>query len=178
MNMHLSLLGMPGSGKTTLGRALAQHFGRPFLDLDAEIVARAGLTVPDIFAQHGEEYFRRLEAEALRAVVARPEPLVLATGGGTPCFHDNIKTLNSTTYTLWLDVPVAVLARRLGRGGTARRPLLAAAGPGLAAWLAKTLAARQQFYAQARLRFAETNDPLAALLPALAQAGFPAAAPV
>ncbi|MFD1467775.1 shikimate kinase [Hymenobacter caeli] len=174
--MHLSLLGMPGSGKTTLGRALAQHFNRPFLDLDAEVAARAGQSIPAVFAQHGEAYFRQLEAEALRAVVARPGPLVLATGGGTPCFHDNIKVLNNSSFTLWLDVPVAVLAHRLGKGGAAKRPLLAATGPGLAASLAETLAARRQFYAQARLRFAETRLPLEALLPALARAGFPASA--
>lgn len=176
--MHLSLLGMPGSGKTTLGRALAQHFDWHFLDLDAEIVARTGQAIPAIFAAHGEAHFRQLEADALRAVVARPEPLVLATGGGTPCFHDNINVLKSSTFTLWLDVPVAVLARRLERGGAARRPLLAAAGPQLAAALAETLAARERFYSQACLRFAETRVPLAALLPALAQAGFPAGAPV
>ena len=174
---HLHLLGMPGSGKTTLGRALAQHFNWPFLDLDAEIVARAGQSIPAIFAQHGEAHFRQLEAAALRAVAARPTPLVLATGGGTPCFHDNIKVLNNSGLTLWLDVPVAVLARRLGRGGSARRPLLAATGPHLAASLAETLAGRRQFYAQAQLRFAETRLPLAALLPVLAQAGFPAGAP-
>ncbi|AWM34281.1 shikimate kinase [Hymenobacter nivis] len=176
--MHLSILGMPGSGKTTLGQALAQHFNWRFLDLDAEIVARAGQAIPAIFAEHGEANFRQLEADALRAVVARPGPLVLATGGGTPCFHGNLNVLNSSTFTLWLDVPVAVLARRLERGGAARRPLLAGAGLQLAAALAETLAARQQFYSQARLRFAETREPLAALLPALAQAGFPAGAPV
>ncbi len=176
--MHLSLLGMPGSGKTTLGRALAQHLGWSFLDLDAEVVVRTGLAIPAIFAQHGEAHFRQLEADALRAVAARPEPLVLATGGGTPCFYDNLNILNTSTFTIWLDVPVAVLARRLSRGGTARRPLLAAAGPDLAAWLAETLATRKQFYAQARLRFVEANGPLAALLSALAQAGFPARAPV
>lgn len=169
---------MPGSGKSTLGRALGQHFGWQFLDLDAEIVARTGMAIPAIFRQHGEAHFRQLEAETLRAVAARPEPLVLATGGGTPCFHDNLAVLNASSFTLWLDVPVAVLARRLGRGGAGRRPLLATAGPDLAAWVAETLAARQQFYAQARLRFAEPGQPLAALLPALAQAGFPAAEPV
>ncbi len=176
--MHLSLLGMPGSGKSTLGRALARHFGRPFVDLDAEIVAGAGMAIPAIFEWYGEARFRQMEADALRAVVARPGPLVLATGGGTPCFHDNIKPLNTSTFTLWLDVPVPVLADRLNRGGTARRPLLAATGPRLADALAETLAARQQFYAQARLRCTATNHSLASLLPGLAQAGFLAAAPV
>ena len=176
--IHLSILGMPGSGKTTLGQAVAQHFNWRFLDLDAEIVARAGQAIPAIFAEHGEAHFRQLEAEALRTVVGSPGPLVLATGGGTPCFHGNINVLNASTFTLWLDVPVAVLARRLKRGGAARRPLLAGAGLQLAAALAETLAARQQFYGQARLRFTETREPLAALLPALAQAGFPAGGPV
>lgn len=169
---------MPGSGKSTLGRALGRRFGRPFLDLDAEIVARTGMAIPAIFEHHGEAYFRQVEADTLRAVAARSKPLVLATGGGTPCSHDNLAVLNATCFTLWLDVPVAVLAERLSRGGAARRPLLATAGPDLAAWLAETLAARARFYAQARLRFAEPGQPLAALLPALAQAGFPAGEPV
>ncbi|WP_210513630.1 shikimate kinase [Hymenobacter terricola] len=170
--MKLYLIGMPGSGKTTLGRALAAHFALPFLDLDAEIVARAGQVIPAIFLQHGEAHFRRLEAEVLRDVAARPGPLVLATGGGTPCFHDNLTVMHATGLTLWLDVPVPVLAGRLAATAeTASRPLLATAGP-TEKWLNETLEARTRFYRQAGLHHSEPAAPAAAVAEMLAAAGF------
>jgi shikimate kinase len=174
---NLYLLGLPGSGKTTIGRRLAAHYGRAFRDLDADIVAAAGRTVPEIFAAEGEAGFRVREAAALRAVAARSgPPLVLATGGGTPCFHDNLDVLQATGFTVWLDVPAPELVRRLLRSAT-KRPLLTAAAAGetpesaLLARLHRTLAARERFYEQARLRCTgvATADTLVA---ALAQAGF------
>lgn len=169
--MKLYLIGMPGSGKTTLGRELAAHFALPFQDLDAEIVARAGQVIPAIFLQHGEAYFRQLEADVLRDLAARPEPLVLATGGGTPCFHDNLALLNATGCTLWLDVPVPVLAARLSATAeTASRPLLATAGPS-AKWLNETLSTRTRFYAQARLRCSGAACTAPAVAAQLAAAG-------
>ncbi len=142
---------MPGSGKTTLGRALAEHLGIPFLDLDAEIVARAGQVVSAIFLQHGEAYFRQLEADTLREIAAQPGPLVVATGGGTPCFHNNLTVLKTSGITVWLDVPVAVLKERLAATAeTESRPLLATSGPS-EKWLHETLSVRTQFYQQAQL---------------------------
>ncbi|MBD2766978.1 shikimate kinase [Hymenobacter sp. BT664] len=170
--MKLFLIGMPGSGKTTLGRTLAAHYGLPFLDLDAEIVARGGQAIPAIFLRQGEAYFRRLEAKVLREVAARPGPLVLATGGGTPCFHDNLTVLNAAGCTLWLDVPEPVLAARLAAATeTATRPLVATADRP-EQWLHETLAARKQFYSQARVRCRGTACTVAAVVARLAAAGF------
>ena len=168
---HLSLVGLPGSGKTTLGRQLAAHFNRPFLDLDAAIEARAGRGVGQIFAEDGEAAFRTIESAVLREALnyAGP-PLVLATGGGTPCFHDNMALLNRVGPTLWLDVPVEVLAARLPPEEVAKRPLLAAAG-GAEAWLRETLAARLKFYSQARLRCSAACT-LPGVVAQLAGAGF------
>lgn len=162
---------MPGSGKTTLGLALAKHYALPFLDLDAEIVARAGQVIPAIFLQHGEAYFRELEAEVLRELTARPGSLVLATGGGTPCYHDNLAVLNATGITLWLDVSVEELAARLAAvAETASRPLLATAGP-KAKWLNETIAHRKQFYEQAQLRCDTASCTPAAVAAQLSAAG-------
>lgn len=168
---HLSLVGLPGAGKTTLGRQLAAHFNRPFLDLDVAIEAQAGRSVPEIFAAEGEAGFRALEAAMLRKVLGHSgAPLVLSTGGGTPCFHDNMTLLNSAGPTLWLDVPVEVLAARLLPAEVAKRPLMAAAG-GAEAWLRETLRARIKFYAQARLRCSAACT-LPAVVAQLAGTGF------
>ena len=176
--MHLYLLGLPGAGKTTLGQQLAARYGREFVDLDAEIVAAAGQSIPAIFASEGEAGFRAREAAALRAVATRPSPpLVVATGGGAPCFHDNMAVLRASGFTLWLDVPLPELAHRLARTPHGR-PLLATPPlPGqtpaaaLTAHLARTLAARERFYAQAHLRYADSAT-VAAVVAALAAAGF------
>ncbi len=161
---------MPGSGKTTLGHALAARFNLPFLDLDAEIVARASQVISAIFLEHGEAHFRQLEADTLREIVARPGPLVLATGGGTPCFHHNLTVLNDNGITLWLDVPVSLLTARLATAAeTKSRPLLATSGP-TEKWLHETLSTRKQFYEQARLRCAAddcTTDAVTAQLAAI-----------
>ena len=168
---HLSLVGLPGVGKTTLGRQLAAHFNRPFLDLDAAIEARTGRGVREIFADEGEAGFRTAEAAVLRDALRHAgPPLVLATGGGTPCFHDNMALLNQAGPTLWLDVPVAALAARLSPAEVAQRPLIAAAG-GAEAWLRETLAARIRFYSQARLR-CSASCTLAAVVAQLAGIGF------
>ena len=175
---NLYLIGLPGSGKTTIGRRLAAHYGWEFHDLDADIVAQAaGQTVPEIFATEGEAGFRRREAAALRALAARPgPPLVLATGGGTPCFHDNMDVLHQTGFTLWLDVPTTELVRRLLRSHN-KRPLLATLPAdetpevALSARLQRTLADRERFYTQARLRHTGVTT-VATVVAALTQAGF------
>ncbi|QKG58147.1 shikimate kinase [Hymenobacter sp. BRD128] len=174
---HLYLIGLPASGKTTLGRQLAAYYGRGFLDLDHRIVADAGQTIPEIFAREGEDGFRRREAVALAAVASQGLPLVVATGGGTPCFFDNLAVLHASGFVLWLDVGLPELKRRLvRRNQAATRPLLAATATAttpqqaLAEWLARTLEARAGFYAQARLR--HPGGKVAEVAAALEAAGF------
>lgn len=151
--MRLYLIGMPGAGKTTLGRGLAVAYEVPFVDLDEEIVRREGRTVVDIFQKEGEAYFREREAAILRLVLQEYPRLVLATGGGTPCFHNSLDLLLETGLTLYLAVPTAELLRRMLRAA-ATRPLLASAPneDALRQRLDETLRARQEFYERAPLR--------------------------
>ena len=116
------LTGFMAAGKTTVGRALSQRLGLPFADLDAEIEAAAGRSIPAIFSESGEDAFRALERDTARHILTRPESAVIASGGGFPTFEANRALVRQTdTLVLHIDAPFEVLWERLsGRSG---RPL-------------------------------------------------------
>ncbi|MCM1005683.1 MAG: shikimate kinase [Prevotella sp.] len=117
------LTGMPGSGKTTLGRALAKALGREFFDLDAYIQSRFCSSIADLFAKRGEEGFRRIEHNMLHEV-GEMEDVVIACGGGTPCFFDNMDYMLSRGTVLYLEASRERLHERLCRR-RAHRPAIA-----------------------------------------------------
>lgn len=125
--MKIFLIGLPGSGKTTIGRALAERLAIPFVDLDAEVENKEGCSVAQIFEKKGEPYFRQAEASVLREISTRYDSFVMATGGGTPCFYDGIEFMNSMGITVFLNVPVDTLSHRLNKDGVTQRPLLQSA---------------------------------------------------
>lgn len=140
---HVALVGMMGSGKSTVGRRVAALTGREFVDLDETIVAREGISIPEIFATDGEAAFRRAEWEALVAVLDRTDPVVVATGGGVVTSATCRDLLGRSAEVVWLRADPSALAERVGDGRG--RPLLSGEDP--AAVLSRLAADRDPLYA-------------------------------
>lgn len=159
------LIGFMGSGKTTLGRALAAATGLRFIDLDEYIEEQSGATVREIFATRGEAAFREIERSTLLEV-SRMDDVIVACGGGTPCFGSNMELMNTTGLTVLLEASLPRLLERLTEG-RAKRPLIAAMERDeLEAYIRATLVARMPHYSKARGRFGsdelETAEMIAA----------------
>jgi shikimate kinase len=120
---HLALVGLMGSGKTTVGERCAKRLGRDFVDTDDVVTGLAGMPVAEIFSTMGEPRFRELERQAVASVCASPVPLVVACGGGVAVDPANRRQLSAAAFVVWLRAPVDVLAARCGDGES--RPLLA-----------------------------------------------------
>lgn len=118
---NIYLIGPMGTGKTAVGKSLGRLLGAPFVDSDAEIERHAGVDIPYIFEQEGEEGFRRREREVL-AELCKREPLVLATGGGSVLAAENRRLLKSTGVVVFLQTSVAQQLQRVGSGRG--RPML------------------------------------------------------
>jgi shikimate kinase len=147
------LIGFMASGKTTVGRLLAERLDWAFVDLDKVIEEGAGTTVARIFAGEGEAGFRKRETAAL-GEVARRTRTVVATGGGAPCREENISTMLGAGRVFWLDVTPEAAVERAGKASG--RPLLDGAADPVGA-ARKLLKARAPFYARAHARI-ETDD--------------------
>lgn len=142
---HLVLVGLPGSGKSTVGPLLAAALGAAFLDIDEEIERREGLTVGQIFEQRGEAAFRAMERVVTMELAARPG-MVVSPGGGWMAGQDNVRLLSPPARIIHLDVSVSTALARLGPG-IAQRPLLA--GEAAERRLESLAAARMPLYSRA-----------------------------
>ncbi len=118
------LVGMPASGKSTIGKIIADQLSIKFLDLDEEIVNKEKMAVVDIFNKKGEAYFRNQERQCLMRILDYNEDYVLATGGGAPCFFDNMDLMNKYGTTIFLDVGFDDLFNKLSKKTNQNRPLL------------------------------------------------------
>jgi shikimate kinase len=161
------LIGMMGSGKTTIGHALAERLGYGFVDSDEVIQARTGRTVREIFASEGEPAFRRLETEALLDALARPEPLVVAAAGGVVLAEQNRRALRErASRIVWLTAPIAVLSARAETGG--HRPLL---DHDVAESMARLYAEREPLYRElAQQTVASDDRPIATIVDEIVEA--------
>ena len=157
-NGCIYLVGLPGSGKTTLGRQLAERLELRFIDLDEAIVAEAGKSIAEIFSCRGESNFRIMEREVLRSISAVEGGFVMATGGGTPCHHANMDFMNKQGRTVYLDVSPGDLALRLTGEGVEKRPLFKNCDQqGLTRELSALKEKRQVFYNQATIKIEDNQ---------------------
>ena len=149
------LVGMMGVGKSSIGRRLAARLGVPFVDADAEIEKAAGMSIADIFARHGEAYFRSGEARVI-ARLLDGGPQVLATGGGAVMNADTRAAIKAKGVSIWLSAELDVLMRRINKRKN-DRPMLQTADP--EATLRELLVAREPVYARADLTVQSREVP-------------------
>lgn len=119
------LVGLPGSGKSTIGKSLATLINCSFIDLDKEIEKEDQRPVHEIFQLRGENYFRQLETDLLKRWCEKTDHFVMATGGGAPCFHENMALMNAAGTTVFLDVAASEITARMAQSNLRERPLLA-----------------------------------------------------
>ncbi|MGJ1264189.1 shikimate kinase [Sphingobacterium spiritivorum] len=159
MNVPVFLIGYMGSGKTTIGKKLANKMNVPFIDLDEEIVKHIGMPIAQYFETHSEEAFRNLEREFLQ----KQEGVngIISTGGGTPCFHDNMNWINERGISLYLKMTPKSLWDRLSKSDVKKRPiLLGLKGEELYQFIESKLQEREPFYNQAHIIFEKLDRNL------------------
>lgn len=164
--MRIYLIGYMGSGKSHLGWKLANHLGVQFVDMDNYIEERNCKTIPQIFAEEGEVEFRKKERKALEELSDFTD-LVIATGGGAPCFFDNIDLMNETGTTIYLNIDPKILADRLMKSKTDRPLIKGKSREELVDFIDETLKKRNAFYSRAKLQITEPDinlDELKAII--------------
>lgn len=147
--VRIILVGYMGSGKTTVGKALAKNLGLPFYDLDWYIESRMRKTVKQLFDERGEDGFRKVERNMLHEV-AEFENIVLSCGGGTPCFFDNMDYINQQGESVYLKCTTDVLVQHLKMGKTVRPLLLNKTPEEVVTFIEQQLHQREPFYTKAK----------------------------
>jgi shikimate kinase len=151
--LKVVLVGLPGSGKSTFGRQLAMELKFPYFDLDHEIEEKHKLKIPEIFSNHGEGRFREWETEVLTELLQKESSFILATGGGAPCFNDNMDLINQSAVSVYLDVPLESISNRLRVSKVQNRPMFQGLDQGEITLKLKSLwAERDFFYSQAKIK--------------------------
>lgn len=153
-----------GSGKTHWGKLLSQKLNLPFFDLDEQVVSQEGKPIADIFADSGEEYFRMLEKDTLHIISESHDSFVMACGGGSPCYFNNIDYMNRQGTTVWINTPIEVLYQRL-IGEKEKRPLIRGlSDEQLRGFIIKKFSDRKIYYEQASVMMEEEPVELEKLI--------------
>ncbi|MEO6314338.1 MAG: shikimate kinase [Chitinophagaceae bacterium] len=153
--MKIFLIGFMGSGKTHWGKILSQQTGLPYFDLDEVIVAAEKMSVQQLFHDKGEEYFRIKEQEVLEALAEDHANVIISTGGGTPCFFNNIDFMKQQGKVVWLNTAVDILLERLLKQKHSRPLIKNISDSELKAFIIKKLQDRKMYYEQAHVMLHE-----------------------
>jgi shikimate kinase len=154
--MKIILVGFMGCGKSTLGKKLANKLGVSFLDSDEIIENRFQKSISDLFSEHGEDYFRNIESELINDLSSNSESFVFSTGGGMPCFNNNMDKLNALGDTYYLKRSPKELAYRLANSKTERPLIKGLDKEALIQFVEDKLMVRNEFYDQSK--FVLTRD--------------------
>lgn len=170
--MKLFLIGYMGSGKSTVGKFLAQKLSSDFIDFDDYIEKKQGKTISEIFQTEGEKKFRELENESLKKLLVKKNT-VISLGGGTPCFHNNMELINQNGTSVYIEMSVDALAKRLIKARK-KRPLIEGMNEmDLRFFIAANLEKRLPFYLQAHHRIKSENQTAEQLAEKIAKEIFP-----
>ena len=154
--MNVFLIGLMGSGKTFWAHRLSGVLNIPAFDLDKEIEKAENKTIAEIFVEKGEVYFREKENEKLKSFAGKNN-FILSTGGGAPCFYDNIEWMNEHGITIWIDEPPTTIAKRLKKEKL-HRPLIAnVKDEALPGFFVQMREKRKSFYAKAKYHLAGSD---------------------
>lgn len=149
-----------GSGKTYWGRKLGEKLRLPFFDLDEQIESNEGKAISQIFAEQGEEYFRLLEKDTLHIITESHDSFIMATGGGTPCYFNNIEFMNKAGTSVWINTPVDVLHERLIKEKTSRPLIKNLNDDQLKGFIIKKFSDRKIYYEQAEMIVDESEKSI------------------
>ena len=150
---NIFLIGLPASGKSTFGKSIADALNLNHVDLDQVIEANTNKSISTIFKLYGEKYFREIERDALHELLDRSNTYIISCGGGTPCFYDNMSRMNAVGLTIFLDIAVAVIVKRVVQNHD--RPLLKEKN--LEKTIIRLRSERIKYYQQANLIFNESH---------------------
>jgi shikimate kinase len=160
--MKIYLIGYMGSGKSTLGRSLAEALGLSWIDLDAEIESRYKISITNFFRKYGEDSFRNVEHKVLKEIVSVPD-IVVSTGGGVPCFHNNMELMNQAGLTIYLEATPEVILTRIGPYAWKRPLFKQMDGADIVEKITRHLKSRDIYYRQAKITIDAANPDIAEL---------------
>lgn len=158
--MKIFLIGFMGTGKTYWGRRLSEKLRLPFFDLDEQMESNEGKSITQIFAEQGEEYFRLLEKDTLHIISESHDSFIMATGGGTPCYFNNIEFMKKSGTVLWISTPVDTLFERLLKEKDKRPLLKNLTDDQLKGFIIKKFSDRKIYYEQADIMVEEADKDI------------------
>jgi shikimate kinase len=160
--MRIYLVGYMGSGKSTIGRELANRLGLTWIDLDDEFETRYKISIPDFFNKYSENAFREIEHKILNDISLTSD-VVVSTGGGSPCYHDNMKLMNQTGITVYLEASPELLISRIELSARKRPLFQKMQGEDFLQKITQHIESREMFYKQSKIIFAAEKPDIETL---------------